>query len=61
MLENKVKKLRQEVNDKSTANNSKLMDMALSNDKLLKLKIIDQRNCMPSGENYITHPQFENL
>lgn len=61
VLENKVKKLQREVKDKSALHNSKLLDMALSSDKLQKLAIIDQRNCMPTGQNYGTHPQFEYL
>ena len=55
-LENKIKRLRRQVNA-----NSKLIDMQLNSDKADKMALIDQRNCMQSGQNYTTHPQFEIL
>jgi hypothetical protein len=35
--------------------------MQLKTDKLIKMAHVDQRNCMQSGKNYTTHPQFEYL
>ena len=32
-----------------------------SNDQIVRLRIVDQRNCMQSGTNYTTHPQHEDL
>lgn len=32
-----------------------------SNDQIVRLRIVDQRNCMQSGANYTTHPQHEDL
>ena len=55
-LENKIKRLRRQVN-----HNSKLIGMQLSSDKQDKMALMDQRNCMQSGQNYTTHPQFEYL
>ena len=55
-LENKIKRLRRQVN-----HNSKLIGMQLSSDKVDKMARVDQRNCMQSGQNYTTHPQFEYL
>lgn len=55
-LEGKIRRLRRQVN-----HNSKLIGMQLSSDKADKMALIDQRNCMQSGQNYTTHPQFEYL
>ena len=55
-LEGKIRRLRRQVN-----HNTKLIGMQLSSDKADKMALIDQRNCMQSGQNYTTHPQFEYL
>ena len=55
-LENKIKRLRRQVN-----HNSKLIGMQLNTDKMDKMAVIDQRNCLQSGQNYTTHPQIEYL
>lgn len=55
-LENKIRRLRRQVD-----HNSKLIGMQLSSDKVDKMAIIDQRNCLQTGQNYTTHPQIENL
>lgn len=55
-LENKIRRLRRQVN-----HNSKLIGMQLNSDKAGKMARVDQRNCMQSGQNYTTHPQFEAL
>lgn len=50
-LENKIENLRKQVSA-----NSKLIDMQLNSDKAEKLALVDQRNCMQTGQNYTTHP-----
>jgi hypothetical protein len=55
-LEHKIENLRKQVNA-----NSKLIDMQLNSDKAEKMAHIDQRNCLQTGQNYTTHPQFEIL
>ena len=41
---------------------NKLVNMNLQNpDHSEKLKLMDQRNCMQTGQNYTTHPQTEHL
>jgi hypothetical protein len=33
----------------------------LVSDKAIKLRIIDQRNCVETAQNYMRHPQTENF
>ena len=41
--------------------NKKMIEMQLSNDNAVKLMVTDQRNMMQSGQNYMKHPQIEDL
>ena len=58
-LESKIKKLRREVGDKYSLDKSKEIDEQLNTDKFIKMAKTDMRNCMQTGKNYTTHPQFE--
>lgn len=57
-LENKIKMLKKKVNK-----GSMLIEMQKQRggDNVERLRTVDQRNCMQSGANYTTHPQYEAL
>ena len=56
-----MKKLEQTMPNRTFLDPSNLLENQPLVGRMVKLGVIEKKNCMESGENYMTHPQIYDM